>query len=115
MAKYLTIKEGRTPAESVPVFVSDDVELIELGVGDVNGAVANGAIIPVTAGASNITVKCDMPPASTGTVHLVVLEHRRDDALEGPLERDRLHVIALERLVGVQLFDRKPHALSLTS
>src|SRR5260370_17234885 len=24
------------------------------------------------------------------------------------------HVIALERLVGVQLFDRKPHALSLT-
>jgi hypothetical protein len=35
-------------------------------------AVANGAIVPVTAGASNITVKCDMPPASTGTVHLVV-------------------------------------------
>jgi hypothetical protein len=29
VAKYLTIKEGRTPAESVPVFVSDDVELIE--------------------------------------------------------------------------------------
>jgi len=24
------------------------------------------------------------------------------------------HVIALERLIGVQLFDRKPHALSLT-
>lgn len=29
MAKYLTIKEGRTPAESVPVFVSDDAALIE--------------------------------------------------------------------------------------
>jgi hypothetical protein len=29
VAKYLTIKEGRTPAESAPVFVSDDVELIE--------------------------------------------------------------------------------------
>jgi hypothetical protein len=35
-------------------------------------AVANGAIIPVTAGASNITVKCDMPVGSTGTVHLIV-------------------------------------------
>jgi hypothetical protein len=34
--------------------------------------VANGAIIPVTAGASNITVKCDMPVGSTGTVHLIV-------------------------------------------
>jgi hypothetical protein len=29
VAKYLTIKEGRTPAESVPVFVSDDAALIE--------------------------------------------------------------------------------------
>jgi hypothetical protein len=29
VAKYLTIKEGRTPAESVPVFVSDDATLIE--------------------------------------------------------------------------------------
>jgi hypothetical protein len=35
-------------------------------------AVANGAIVPVTAGASNITVKCDMPTGSTGTVQLVV-------------------------------------------
>ncbi len=35
-------------------------------------AVANGAIVPVTAGVNNITVKCDMVPASTGTVHLVV-------------------------------------------
>ena len=35
-------------------------------------AVANGAIVPVTAGASNITVKCDMPTGSTGHVQLVV-------------------------------------------
>ena len=35
-------------------------------------AVANGAIVPVTAGTNNVTFKCDMPPASTGTVHLVV-------------------------------------------
>lgn len=35
-------------------------------------AVANGAIVPVTAGASNITVKCDMPAGSTGHVQLVV-------------------------------------------
>jgi len=37
-------------------------------------AVANGAIIPVSGGAgvNNITVRCDMPPASTGTVHLIV-------------------------------------------
>lgn len=35
-------------------------------------AVANGAIVPVTAGASNLTVKCDMPSGSTGTVQLVV-------------------------------------------
>jgi len=37
-------------------------------------AVANGAIIPVTGppATTHITVKCDMPPASTGTVHLIV-------------------------------------------
>jgi hypothetical protein len=35
-------------------------------------AVANGAIVPVTAGTNNITVKCDMVAGSTGTVHLVV-------------------------------------------
>ena len=36
-------------------------------------AVANGAIVPVTGPAgNNITVKCDMPVGSTGTVQLVV-------------------------------------------
>jgi len=35
-------------------------------------AVANGAIVPVTAGTNNITVKCDMPAGSSGHVHLVV-------------------------------------------
>jgi hypothetical protein len=35
-------------------------------------AVANGAIVPVTAGPSNMTVKCDMPTGSTGAVQLVV-------------------------------------------
>ena len=37
-------------------------------------AVANGAIIPVTGppATNNITVKCDMPAGSTGTVHLIV-------------------------------------------
>jgi hypothetical protein len=38
-------------------------------------AVANGAIVPVTPGGpsvNNVTVQVDMPPASTGTVHLVL-------------------------------------------
>jgi hypothetical protein len=29
MAKYLTIREGTSPSASEPIFVSDDVELIE--------------------------------------------------------------------------------------
>jgi hypothetical protein len=29
MAKYLTIREGTSPAASEPIFVSDDAELIE--------------------------------------------------------------------------------------
>ena len=36
-------------------------------------------------------------PAVARAVHLVVLEHGGNDAFEDPLERDRLHVVGVER------------------
>src|SRR4029077_10874808 len=54
---------------------------------------------PTTRGADVVVARdvgVDAPPVA-GPMHLVVLEHRGYDAFEGPLERDRLRVVRVER------------------
>jgi hypothetical protein len=72
MAKYLTIREGSSPSVSEPIFVSDDVELIE----------AVGRLVAERLADQPIRRRCHVQPLARPPISLV---HRRPTTEgEGP-------------------------------
>jgi hypothetical protein len=61
MAKYLTIREGSSPSVSEPIFVSDDVELIE----------AVGRLVAERLADQPIRRRCHVQPLARPPISLV--------------------------------------------